>query len=123
LRAAGASWDAVADRLHRSPDTCRRWPARFPAAWADLYRQAERRLAAEARAEATNVLRVQLRHEDDKAKRPAPTALLSAAARRRDPEPDSSADPLTEFLSSLPPDHVPDVTAACHRALDPDRAD
>ncbi|HEY1377642.1 MAG TPA: phage terminase large subunit [Gemmataceae bacterium] len=116
LRAAGASWDAVADRLHRSPDTCRRWPARFPAVWADLYRQAERRQAAEARAEATNILRNQLRHEDDKARRdaakrccpPPPAAATPNPTRPPTPSPSSSPHfPPTMSPTSPPPAAAP----------------
>ncbi len=122
LRAAGNSWDAVADRLGRSPDTCRRWPARYPAAWTDLYHRAERRQAEEARAEATAILRTQLRAKDDKAQRDAAKALLTSA-RRRDPAPASATDPISDYISSLPADHVPDVADACRRALAEEAAD
>ena len=33
LRAAGATWEAVGQRLGRDSSTCRRWPSRYRAEW------------------------------------------------------------------------------------------
>src|SRR5438045_1346148 len=66
LKAAGASWAAVAAGVSRSPDTVRRWPALYPAAWRRLVREAERQLLTDARAESVSTLRQMLRSEAEK---------------------------------------------------------
>jgi hypothetical protein len=57
LRAAGGSWDAVAEKVGRRPRTCRDWPLSYPEVWQRLYLAAEDRLLEEAGAEALHFLR------------------------------------------------------------------
>jgi hypothetical protein len=109
LRAAGKSWEAVAANLSRAADTCRRWPARFRAAWDDLYRVAERNQITEARAEATAVLRTQLRLEDTKEKRDAAKALLAAASRGRPAKTEPRDPSINDFSDQLSDDEVQDL--------------
>ena len=71
LKVAGASWAAVAQRVGRSPDTVRRWPALYPDAWQRLVCYAERQLHADVGAESVTTLRQMLRSEDEKIRRDA----------------------------------------------------
>ena len=43
LRAAGATWEAVARRVGREPSTCRKWPSRYGADWVALEQVARSR--------------------------------------------------------------------------------
>jgi hypothetical protein len=69
LRVGGHSWEAVGDKLGRSPETCRHWPLTYSEQWQALYHAAEERLINEAGAEAVLVLRQLLRSEDEKVRR------------------------------------------------------
>jgi HEAT repeat protein len=66
LRVGGSTWDAVAARLHRSPETVRKWPIEYPDRWKQAVHEAERRLATEAEGEAVLLLRQLLRSKDQK---------------------------------------------------------
>jgi hypothetical protein len=66
LRIGGSTWEAIAARLRRSPETVRRWPREYPDHWRQATSEAERRLAAEAEAEAVVILRQLLCSADDK---------------------------------------------------------
>src|SRR5262245_45758150 len=48
LRAAGATWEAVGQRLDRDPSTCRRWPSRYRAEWNTLQEAAALRTTSAA---------------------------------------------------------------------------
>lgn len=75
-RAAGLSWDEIATRVGRSPDTVRRWPRVYRRAWARAVREAEAQLLTQATAESVHTLRKQLRSEDEKASREAAQKLI-----------------------------------------------
>ena len=45
LRAAGATWEAVARRVGRESSTCRKWPSRYAADWAAMEQAARARPA------------------------------------------------------------------------------
>jgi hypothetical protein len=77
LRAAGASWAAVAADVGRSPDTVRRWPALYPDVWRRLLQESERQLLAEVAAESVTTLRQMLRSKDEKSRRDAAHILLN----------------------------------------------
>ena len=81
LRVAGASWEAVAERLGRSDQTCRNWPtkSKFRSLWRELYAAAEKEYKEEIANEARCVLRGQLRTENNKVKRDAAKATRDAA--------------------------------------------
>jgi hypothetical protein len=56
LRACAFSWQAVARRVGRREQTCRRWPQKYRAEWDRLYRAAEDCVWEAAAAEAAVVL-------------------------------------------------------------------
>ena len=116
-RAAGNSWEVVAAKLNRSPATCRNWPAKHRVQWDALYAAAERQKVAEARAEATNVLRKQLRLENTKETRDAAKALLTFAARARDPTSKPDAASPEALVESTPDSQVPSLSDACQETL------
>jgi hypothetical protein len=66
LRACGASWAAVGQKVERDPDTCREWPNLYPAEWDRFYRKAARQFTKQLRAEAKAVLQSLLRSKDEK---------------------------------------------------------
>jgi hypothetical protein len=45
LRAAGATWETVGQRLGRDSSTCRRWPSRYRAEWEALQKLASQYLS------------------------------------------------------------------------------
>ena len=77
LRAAGAPWSTIAERLRRRPETCRRWPKRHPAAWRQLYADAVQELRHECEAEAVRTLRQMLRSKSERAQRDAAHELIA----------------------------------------------
>jgi hypothetical protein len=106
MKAAGASWEQIADRVGRRPDTCRRWPARYPHDWRRLFRVAERQLIAEAGAESVLMLRQLLRSDDDKVRRDAARALVTLRERQRlaeeaPGEPTDDPGRVTAFLEGM----------------------
>jgi hypothetical protein len=113
-RAAGRSWETVAARLGRSAETCRRWPQRFREAWRTLYRAAERDCTTEGRAEATAILRDQLRLIDTKEKRDAAKALLAAAQRdrRASRSKQSRQSSLEQVAMKLPDEQIRDIESS-----------
>jgi hypothetical protein len=76
LRIGGATWEAIAARLHRSPETVRKWPLEYPDRWRTALFHAERRLAADAEGESVLALRRLLRSRDDKVCWHAAKALI-----------------------------------------------
>src|SRR5688500_385799 len=66
LRAAGASWEAVADSVHRKPTTCQKWPSRFRQDWNSIYHEAQRRRFEETSNEALTLIRTLMRDADHK---------------------------------------------------------
>src|SRR5690349_12071206 len=82
-KAGGASWEQVAAHVGRRTATCRRWPALYPAEWRRLFREAERRLFADAGAEGVLALRALLRSEDEKVRRDAARVLVGVLERLR----------------------------------------
>ena len=66
LRAGGSTWESIAKRLHRSPETLRKWPMQYPDRWKAAESEAERRVAAGAEGESVLCLRQLLRSKDEK---------------------------------------------------------
>jgi len=120
MRATGKSWENIAARLHRAADTCRRWPRRFAVTWNELYRTAEQRQMAEARAEATSVLRTNLRLEDAKQKSDAAKALLAAAIRDRDRKQDKSSETSTTVIIRLSHEEIHDMRSTTDSPFQPE---
>src|SRR5262249_25377993 len=109
LRVGGHSWEAVGERLRRSPETCRHWPLTYPEQWQALYRAAEERLINEAGAEAVLVLRQLLRSQDEKVRRHVAKllatmrlellALKNKAGDKATDLPESDAERVAAFLT------------------------
>jgi hypothetical protein len=76
-RAAGAAWTAIAERLRCRPETCRRWPKRYAAAWRQLYADAVQELRHECEAETIRALRQMLRSKSERAQRDAAHELIA----------------------------------------------
>ena len=108
LRALGHSWEYVARKVRRSPDTVRRWPRLYPDLWARVATDTRRDRTTEAAGEAVAVLRDLLRSEDEKVRREAARDLL---ARAPDAEPAESSPPaatrfhlIADYLGGLTDD-------------------
>src|SRR5687768_4026389 len=65
LRTIGATWNQVADRVGRKPETCQKWPSRYRRKWADIYREAQQKRFDETNGEAHLVLKNMLRSLSD----------------------------------------------------------
>jgi transposase len=110
-RAAGLSWEAVAEKVGRTEKTVRRWPEAYPEKWAEFLRKAEARLVSEATAESVHTLRKQLRSADDKASRDAAQKLIAfrvalgkkpkKPARKPARKPSTDAARLVAYLEGL----------------------
>jgi hypothetical protein len=119
LRVGGLSWEAVGERLRRSPETCRHWPLTYPELWQALYRAAEERVINEAGAEAVLVLRQLLRSEDEKVRRDVAKllatmrmellALKSKAADKATELPESDAERVAAFLAEQSADGIGEI--------------
>jgi hypothetical protein len=128
LKAAGASWEAVAAKVGRSPDTCRRWPALYPDEWRRLFRAAEQQLIIEAGAEAVLVLRALLRAEDDKVRRDVARTLVALRSQLRELEAKAAATAPTddrgrcaEYLEGMDDAAVGAITDELRPAAEPGR--
>lgn len=121
LRAGGSTWDAVAAKLNRSPDTVRKWPALHPERWQAAQHAAERRLVSEAGAESVLVLRALLRSEDEKVRRDSAKSLIylrlelakldSHTSAASAPPPTSAALELAAFLEGHTDDELARIAA------------
>jgi hypothetical protein len=97
LRAAGATWETIALKLHRQIGVLHRWTKYYREEWERLFREAEERLSRQAGNESRTVLRELLRSKKS-------TLRLAAAerlARLR----------LQEKKAEPPPAPHPDVAA------------
>jgi hypothetical protein len=110
MRVNGKSWAAVAARVQRSPETCRKWPREYPDAWRRLYREAEEHLIADAAAESVVVLRSLLRSEDERTRRDVARFLATLRLNLRKLEgkqprpaatPDNDAARILAYLEDL----------------------
>lgn len=122
LRAGGSTWEAVAAKLRRSPETVRKWPTTYPDRWRTVLHHAERRLLTDTGAESVLILRQLLRSKDDKIKWHAAKSLLAlriefakldarAAAAEALPPPDSDTARLVAFLEGRPDDELERLVA------------
>lgn len=84
LRAGGATWAQVANKVNRKEQTCRSWPKDHPQLWAAAWEKAREEVIDEAWAEAMLVQRELLRDKSDKAlrQRSAHSILHHAVASR-----------------------------------------
>jgi transposase len=122
LRVAGASWEAVAERLGRSIHTCRNWPskAKFRSIWRELYAAAEKEYMAEVATEARAILRSQLREKSIAAKRDAAKAILAHADRNRPSNSQDDPQSPWQFAESIPDHEANELEADNNAILGPD---
>src|SRR6476659_2392780 len=80
LRAVGHSWAAVAEKVHRKPETCQNWPSRFRDDWTDLLREAQRKRYDETSNEAHSLLKCLMRDDDGKVRLKAIEVWLKCGA-------------------------------------------
>jgi len=96
MRANGATWDAVAKALKRSPDTVRGWPRLHAERWAAALEYAKAQTLEEASAETLHTLRHQLRSPDEKIANQAARSVTQLQlgllkSRPSAPEPDATS--------------------------------
>ncbi len=115
LRAAGLSWEAIAEKIGRHEVSCRRWAERYPDEWRRLLTCMEERALRHAGNEALSILRrlavaVDPRKAEDKRVAQRAAAFLYAKQReakarwrRRDRQDQALAKyaPLIAYLESL----------------------
>jgi hypothetical protein len=123
LRAEGSTWEAVARKLRRSPETVRKWPAAYPDRWRAVLHHAERRLLTDTGAESVLILRTLLRSEDAKIRWHAAKSLLAvriefakldakaAAADDAPPPPTSDTARLITLVEGLSDDELERLVA------------
>jgi hypothetical protein len=118
LRAAGASWAAVAAKLHRAVATCNHWPSRYRASWKEIYEKACDGVLAELTAESRATLRTHLREKLIRDQREA-AKLLLAHADRNQPGNDRRRrdDPTQELIRGLSREKAREVKSAADDAL------
>jgi hypothetical protein len=95
LRAGGAGWADVAAKVGRSEGRMRRWPQKYPDAWARHFRMAESHFLAEVAVEARQVMRLLLRSKDEKTQLRATFNMLKVRQAER----------AREFAVEPPPAH------------------
>ena len=105
LRARGASWLAVAQELLLDVDVCRRWPREYPRLWRRLQQRADLGFRREVSAEAVNLLRRFLRHQDLKiclaAANLIPKFQLKPKPRPRNGEIETIDQETADFVAEL----------------------
>jgi hypothetical protein len=105
LRAGGASWDVVAEQVHRAVRTVTGWPRKYPDRWAAALVAAERRLAAQADSESVLTLRALLRSNDERVRWHAAKSLMTRRIERDKLEqktsPPASHPPLSSDAARL----------------------
>ncbi len=102
LRAAGATWETIGEKLKRHPNLVIRWTSLYREDWQRLSREAEARIAQQGTNESRAAMRLMLRHKNSKVRIRAVdqlTKLLRAEQARAKPA-DAHTDPST-FLSHL----------------------
>ena len=80
MRAVGHPWTSVAATVHRKPETCQKWPARFRDDWDDLYRTAQRKRFDETSNEAHSLLKGLMRSDDSRVQHKAIELWLKCGA-------------------------------------------
>ena len=126
MRRRGATWELVAQRLHCSPDTVRKWPLYYPQRWQVAIRRTHADLAVDAEGEAAYSLRSLLNDEDGRIRYRAAQALLNlkldrmkrsldGPSRRNAVKPDQLVPEIIARLLECSHDEVRTVLVACVR--------
>ena len=100
LRAAGATWDTIAERLQRQPAVLIRWTKTYRDDWERFLADAEDRISRQASNESRSVMRTLLRHKSSKIRLTAAEKLAKQrlAEKAALPPPEPRAD-MTAFLT------------------------
>ena len=126
MRRRGATWELVAQRLHCSPDTVRKWPLYYPQRWQAAIRRTHADLAVDAEGEAAHSLRSLLNDEDGRIRYRAARDIinlkldrmkrsLDGPSRRNDVKPDQIVPFILGLLMECSHDEVQKVLVACVR--------
>ena len=102
LRAQGATWETVAQQLHRQPTVVIRWAKHYPEEWERLLKAAEERFSREGSNESRSTLRILLRDEDSKVRLSAADKLARQRFEEKasEPPPKPQAD-LSAFVAEV----------------------
>ena len=77
MRAAGNSWETIAKETGQSLNCVRAWPSDYPDVWQQALYEGQKKIIADAGAEALVALRTSLRSDDEKVKNDAARFLLN----------------------------------------------
>ena len=102
LRAAGATWENIAEKLKRHPNLVIRWASVYRDEWERLLREAEARGARLTTGESRSAMRILLRHKSSKVRIRAVDQLtkLLRAERAGSQSPGGPED-LSAFLAHV----------------------
>ena len=81
MRTVGHSWDAVAEKVHRRPNTCKQWASRYRSQWETLYHQCATRRFHETSEEMHTLLRNLMRDDDKKVRQQAISLWIKSGAQ------------------------------------------
>src|SRR5215468_8896900 len=89
LRAAGATWETIGEKVERHPNVVIRWTSVYRDEWDKLLREAERRVKQLGTDETRSTMRMLLRHDDARLRVSAAdqlTKLLRTELSERKPD-------------------------------------
>ena len=125
LRAVGSSWEVVGAEVHRSSETCRKWPLEYARFWNAHYLEAEYRAITDCAAEALLVLRKVMRSPQESLRSQASRFFLSLRnklhtlqERMRSLE-QKSRDSMAEYIADLDAHSDGETPVHEHAALKP----
>jgi hypothetical protein len=98
LRMAGFTWDQISDKLERSVDNVRKWPARYRSFWDEICARIRREQIDGAGDEARNVLRHLLRSDDEEVRKDAAKKLVDKADQIEKLRPAVPSTPQTDLV-------------------------
>ena len=102
LRAAGATWETVGEKLKRHPNVVVRWTSQYRPEWERLSREAETRVARQGTCESRSAMRVLLRHKSSKVRVRAVDQLTKLLrAERAGGKPADGPEDLSAFLAHV----------------------
>ena len=131
MRRRGSTWEAVAERLHCSAETVRKWPLYYPELWQTAIRRTHAQMADATEGEVIHTLRSLLQDGERKYRWQAARALLAlridrlkrdlvgqtrsvGAAGRKLPLVEKVAI-IIDLLEGCPHEEVQRILLACHR--------
>jgi hypothetical protein len=102
LRAAGATWETVAEKLQRRAFVIQRWGKLYAETWEQMLRDAEERLSRQGNNESRSTLRTMLRDENKRLRLTAADKLMRVrlAELEHEATPDPRED-LSAFMAQV----------------------